>query len=140
MILNSWLISKLILGRDGNWRVERLFEFKFSITRALLQTSQYLTPVTLKRTSDCSKSVDIIIVVCHRQSRKKHENQNYLYLTKFDVIITIIGQYFNIGRMVYVARRKVVNNEPNRHATNSKFICAYVLNTIVLCLTIQKSE
>ena len=57
MILNSWLISKLILGRDGNWRMKRLFEFKLSIARSLLQTSKYLAPVILKCISDCSKSV-----------------------------------------------------------------------------------
>ena len=58
MILNSWLISKLILGRDGNWRVEHLFEFKLSVARALLQTSKSLIPVTLKCISDRSKNVD----------------------------------------------------------------------------------
>ena len=58
MILNSWLISKLIFGRDGNWRVGRLFEFKLFIASALLQASKYLTSITLKCISDCSKSVD----------------------------------------------------------------------------------
>ena len=38
--------------------MQRLFEFKLSIARALLQTSKNLTLVTLKCISDCSKSVD----------------------------------------------------------------------------------
>ncbi|CAF1130780.1 unnamed protein product [Rotaria magnacalcarata] len=58
MILNSWLISKFILGRDGNWRIERLFEFKLYIARALLQTSRYPTPVTFKYINDGSNKVD----------------------------------------------------------------------------------
>ncbi|CAM4848988.1 unnamed protein product, partial [Rotaria magnacalcarata] len=58
MILNSWLISKFILGRDGNWRMGRLFEFKLYIARGLLQTSRYPTPFTFKYVNDGSNNVD----------------------------------------------------------------------------------
>ncbi len=78
MVLNAWLISKHGSGRSGNWRKERLFHFKLSIARVLLQkgidfTKPVLTPVQTTCLSD--QSEDDHDVLLRKTKRSKRESK-----------------------------------------------------------------
>ncbi|CAF4182685.1 unnamed protein product, partial [Rotaria sordida] len=81
MILNAWLISKHLLGHNGNWRIERLFQFKLDIARVLLQKSTYPTQLVLNPVLRPLQNVDSTDesdndnpILSHKRKRPKRES------------------------------------------------------------------
>ncbi|CAF3938084.1 unnamed protein product [Rotaria sp. Silwood1] len=82
MVLNAWLISKHLLGRNGNWRIERLFQFKLDIARVLLQKSTYPTQLVsnpvlqpIQNVDSTDESDNDNPILSHKRKRPKRESK-----------------------------------------------------------------
>ncbi|CAF3088466.1 unnamed protein product [Rotaria sp. Silwood2] len=91
MLLNSWLLSKHILGRDGNWRMERIFQFKLTIARILLQKPLSLTRPILQSkqvsdSSDSSSNENQNDALSRRKKIKHESKKSALNVQRYDGI------------------------------------------------------